>query len=98
MAIKNNDYAWLITYDHLDAKPAAIHGPRGAVYTPAQIKNGGKAFRLYDDDGELYFSGVYLGPNDESMFGPLDDYGMPVAGATRIEYLDVDEAGTWSTL
>jgi hypothetical protein len=30
--------------------------------------------------------GRYLGPDDETMFAPLGDYGIPAAGAERIEY------------
>lgn len=43
------------------------------------------AFRLRDDDGELYYSG-YAREDMEDEFAPLDDYGLPNAGCTTIEY------------
>lgn len=49
-------------------------------------------FRLYDDDGNLYYEGR---SDDSSSFDPLDDYGMPNAGAVDIRYL---ENGKWETL
>ena len=54
-------------------------------------------FKLYDDDGELYYEGVMiLGDGDENdCFGPLDDFGRPNAGAVRLDYL---ENGQWKTM
>ena len=49
-------------------------------------------FRMYDDDGELYYEGY---SNDSSSFQPLDDFGMPNAGCTEIKYY---ENGKWETL
>jgi hypothetical protein len=44
-------------------------------------------FRMYDDDGELYYTGLFAGDADsEDGFGPLDDFGRPNAGATEIKY------------
>lgn len=82
-------YAWLIWYDHLDDEDCKILGPRNI--TAGQIESleegHGTEFRLYDDDGELYLSGLFLGDIDsEDAFGPLDDYGMPAAGCTEIRY------------
>lgn len=44
----------------------------------------GRLFRIYDDDGTLYYEGVILG--DYSGFEPLDDFGRPNAGAVDIAY------------
>lgn len=41
------------------------------------------AFRMYDDDGELYYSG-WAKPDTE--FDPLEDFGTPNAGCTSISY------------
>lgn len=49
-------------------------------------------FRMSDDDGEIYYYGY---SNDSSSFDPLDDFGMPNAGCTDIEYY---EDGKWSSL
>jgi hypothetical protein len=81
------EYAWVITRDHLDDKAVYVAGPHDA--TPEQLavaRKDGKPFNIYDDDGYLYYSGRYVGPDDEAMFGPLDDYGAPNAGATEIRY------------
>jgi hypothetical protein len=49
-----------------------------------------RKFKIYDDDGELYYTGLYVGPDGadlgEDAFGPLDDFGTPNAGATEIRY------------
>lgn len=60
-----------------------------------------KWFQMFDDDGEKYYTGVYLGPDDEDMFGPIDDFGTPNAGCTEIRYYDgTDSNGqeVWTTL
>lgn len=45
-------------------------------------------FRMYDGDGELYYTGRLLtdDPLGDACMGPLDDYGTPNAGATDIRY------------
>lgn len=95
-------YAWIIDKDHLYPEGEegvysgpGITGPRNAPdELVAKLKAGeGEKFRMYDDDGELYYEGriVFV---DEAMkdgldaFGPLDDYGTPNAGATHIKYRD----------
>lgn len=46
-------------------------------------------FKMYDDDGELYYEGIIMcEPGSESMFAPLDDFGAGNAGCTRIDYKD----------
>lgn len=53
-------------------------------------------FRMYDDDGELYYTGRYISNDGEPEFGPLDDYGAPNAGATHIEFKNAK--GEWEEL
>ena len=47
-------------------------------------------FKIYDDDEELYYTGLYIDDSDseygENAFGPLDDFGTPNAGAVDIRY------------
>lgn len=99
-------YAWVILTDHLHESDPTIFtdsgagtaGPRGATDEQiAAIKaGGGTAFRLKDDDGELYYSGRFLGDSlSGEAFAPLDDFGMPNAGCTTIEYY---RAGKWEQL
>lgn len=57
----------------------------------------GIKFKLYDDDGELYYSGRYIGPDDSetAQFSPLD-WGTWNAGCT---YMKVkNDKGEWVVL
>lgn len=110
-------YAWKLTYDHLDSARDDTTGPRNAdpalvAKLDAAIKRGRthaaefpdvEWFRMYDDDGELYYTGVRTGdagPWAEDGFEPLDDFGTPNAGATEIRYLNTTYTDTekWETL
>lgn len=95
---------WTITKDLIaeaDAKPGTnrnavgIVGPRNAKLTADEIKNHPDAvqFRMYDDDNELYYEGYLIG--DE--FAPLDAFGTPNAGCTRIDVYD-KKARKWVTV
>lgn len=97
-------YAWIITQDHIaDVLPDApsdvgVSGPRAATPTQlAALRLGvGHPFRMLDDDGEVYYEGLFLGNSDAcAAFGPLDDFGTPNAGCTSIEYL---RDGRWEVL
>jgi len=90
-------YAWLITRDDVsEGKDKGTIGPRGCPLTSEEITAVGSRFRLLSDDGELYYEGLYTGPDDETLFAPLEDFGMPNAGATAIEYRNA--AGAWEAL
>lgn len=97
-------HGWLITKDHL-AEPGEescvdTMGPHNITDATEKILRASTAhpdrhaFKVYDDDGELYFSGYYFGPDDERMFSPLWDYGTPAMGATDISYRN-KETGKW---
>jgi hypothetical protein len=43
-------------------------------------------WRCLDADGEIYYEGIYVGPGEMSMLGPLTDFAQPDAGATDIQY------------
>lgn len=94
-------YAWIIDRDHIDSD-VGRRGPRNSPPTlEAALNSGkGKPFRMYDDDGELYYEGrliVSKGEQDpEVEFRPLSDFGMPNAGATEIHYQD--DAGNWKRI
>jgi len=81
---------WMITYDKLDGKDVEI---KSSDWRPGQLLN--QHFRLLDDDGEVYYLGVSNDSESENAFAPLDDYGMPNAGCTEIQYL---RNGKWETL
>lgn len=94
------DYAWVITRDHLadmfgdpaEQREEGVSGPSAAPDDLlARVKAGeGHEFKMYDDDGELYYTGRLLTAGDmgaeEHCAGPLDDFGTPNAGCTRIRW------------
>jgi hypothetical protein len=62
----------------------------------ARLKNGeGDTFKMFDDDGILYYTGRALSAGEEwdedACYGPLGDFGMPNAGAVAIEWPDHSE-------
>lgn len=85
---------WVITKDHIDG--GSKHSAVGAPSDRAQeIIKSGTAFRLYDDDGELYYEGRFLmHPEHHTGFEPLD-WAMNNMGCTEIKYF---EQGRWATL
>ncbi len=52
------------------------------------------AFRLLDDDGEVYYHGRSSDKNSEAAFQPLE-WAMSHAGCTEIQYRN---GNTWETL
>ena len=98
-----SEYGWIITKDHQTPVkiPGVYSGPN--VMGPswltddmeARLKKGeGEAFKMYDDDMELYYTGKILG--DFEGFEPLDDYGTPNSGAVHIKYKG--KSGKWEFL
>jgi len=100
-------YGWIITKDHIsgcherlpeskccDKNDVGVYGP--ARITPEaeqQLANGdGVRWRAFDDDGELYYEGLWVGEDDYGL-GPLTDFCQPNAGCTRLELF---ENGKWS--
>lgn len=99
-------YAWIIVKDHLADElwnEKGVVGPREARCSAGGSFSQKSAelaanyahhtpFKMYDDDGELYYSGELYFDSDpcdmtaEAVFGPLDDFGTPNAGATEIRY------------
>ncbi len=78
-------YAWVITRDHIEGGEAeGVSGPSTHRYDISYIIEKGEAFKIYDDDGILYYEGRIVGEYDG--FEPLDDFGTPGAGATTIKY------------
>lgn len=95
------EYSWIITEDFIGDQrdnDVGIYGPSAAPYAPDEIHahHAKQEFEMYDDDNILYYRGFYVGPDDESMFGPLEDFGTPNAGCTYIKYKD--RHGQWEVL
>lgn len=105
-----NGYAWVIDRDHLDGDAKGTTGPSTAPQPllDALTKGEGVRFRMYDDDGELYYTGRIVALHDDGtrqtakdcgdeFFGPLTDFGGPGAGCTYIQYRNT-ESKEWETL
>ena len=93
------EYAWLITRDvvcqgteHTDVGTTGPHDITDEQ-TARLITGEGYEFKMYDDDGNLYYEGRCLS-NDH--FGPMDDFGEENAGCTEIRYRQ--DNGKWETL
>jgi len=98
-------YGWTVDIDHLAGTSAVTDaGTTGpwdiSNYLQNELDEGqGRTFRIYDDDGEIYYTGRIVSVDgigrdgepvdgdEETVFGPLNDYGAPNAGATEIHYL-----------
>lgn len=102
-------YGWIITKDYLnekwkadfpdDSSAVGTAGPRNINdEVLARLRKGeGQLFKMYDDDGELYYTGRFIGEEgSEEAMGPLDDFGTPDSGAVRIDYRQAN--GKWETL
>ena len=92
-------YAWLITHDHITKSDeggyaGGTNGPRDA---PQELldrleRGQGHTFRLYDDDGERYYTGRGIwddypeAPGEDAAYGPLGDFGAAWAGCTLIKW------------
>jgi hypothetical protein len=97
---------WEITTDHLFDDDPEWHtknnirsgkgttGPHNGDET-LKDKVSGYTFRMYDDDGELYYTGkLYVTPetlddpeyNESALSAALNNYGTPNAGAVTIRY------------
>ena len=75
--------SFVITQDHLDDELEHHCGPASID----AIKATGQAFRLLDDDGVLYYSGVCIHDGgEESIFSPLN-WAEIYSGCTDIQYL-----------
>jgi hypothetical protein len=95
------DHGWLITKDHIcNGTDEGTLGPCDATLTADEIRNHPKRvhFKMYDDDGELYYEGynVESDESDDPGFEPLDHFGMPNAGCTELRLRS--KSGTYETL
>ncbi len=88
------EYGWIVTKDHIaELLPSGewrvdnveVVGPSDIQDTVlARLRRGeGEEFKMYDDDGELYYSGRGIDCQGEE---PLYDYGGPNAGCTLIRW------------
>jgi hypothetical protein len=94
--------AWIIDKDCLDevdcgsfpkSTDVGTMGPRSFDGDTAKLIY---HFRMLDDDEEVCYEGRCDSCDDDNALGPLDDFGMPNAGCTIIQYLESD--GCWRNL
>lgn len=104
-------YGWIIDKDHISPQGSKYAndnsegtiGPRNILPSiKRRLERGeGEAFRMFDDDGELYYTGrIFHHPDFDGCdggFEPMDDFGMPNAGCTEIQYQH-KTTGKWETL
>lgn len=94
-------FGWLITADHSEVGEASSVGVCGPSLINHSVESelragSGTEFRLYDDDDKLYFTGRMISDGSEGQeFSPLDDFGGPGFGCTR---LDVKNGNKWETV
>lgn len=100
---RHEKYGWVVDVDHLheqfpeEPSDKGLKGPRSIpdqISTALDDETNGRRFRLYDSDGELYYSGRLIVVDEEGEegdldFAPLDDLGRGV-GCTDIYYWDED--------
>lgn len=84
---------WIITKDHLEGDSAGVRSSNfdANVKTPYP-------FKIYDDDGILYYEGYCSEYDTEEAFAPLDNYAQPNDGATEIHYKETGLLGKFSAL
>ena len=87
----SSTYTWCITRDYIgNGAETGVAGP----FNKSRHTANETAFKMYDDDGVLYYTGMLWG--DFEGFEPLDDFGTPNAGCTEIKLMDAD--GVFHTL
>lgn len=97
----SDNYYWKITWASAlvkEDKGTVGHSDADETLTRKESwhsQTGNVDFKMYDDDGEHYYSGVIFG--EYGGFEPLDDFGMPNAGCTWIEYRN-KETHEWERL
>jgi hypothetical protein len=84
-------------FDSKTFRDVTIVGPRDVQLNEQELLKG-HLFRMFDDDGVLYYEGYFVGDHcTEDAFQPLDHFGTPNAGCTRIDYWN-DFEKIWETL
>lgn len=94
--------AWIIDTDHLaddgEKGDAGLTGPGNATGAELEALSAGKGlqWKMYDDDGILYYTGRSIGlpvelGTEEFCAQPLDNYGAPGAGCVLIKWTNHPE-------
>jgi hypothetical protein len=100
-------YYWVITKDRIsdpgERSAVGVAAPRFKGITHEEImarlkkaKVTWQKFRMLDDDGNIYYYGKLFerpGWDGDASFAPLDNFGMPNAGCTEIQYHESPPGG-----
>ena len=94
-------FGWIVNkeYEYGESKvgnEVNVMGPRDLTATKEEIESLGTHFKMFDDDGNLYYSGYVLADETHDEFMPLDQYGMPNAGCVTIKLRD--KSGKYNVL
>jgi len=73
---------WIVLVDNTESNNESVEIKSCQYPEELKYENLPVQFRMYDDDGNLYYSGRMKIED----FDPLDDYGMPNAGCTYLKY------------
>lgn len=90
-----SDEDFMITHTYIDNEHFGARVPYIRMFgetDPKVLRRMGHAFRILDDDGNVYFAGYAA----DHTFEPLDWAG-PSYGATEIQYRD-GETNEWKAL
>ncbi len=90
---------WILTYNHLDDKPMSIQ-TKMSKEKRQEMKKFSIPFKLFDDDGILYFSGkmtIGLYNAGEQIFNPLD-YASAAWGCTELKVRGPRDQGVFTTV
>lgn len=91
----NQAPGWMITKDLIDdGQSKDVRS--GGTATEEEILRYGKKFRMLDGDDEVYYEGLSIETDETDGFEPLDEFGMPNAGCTDIQYKN--DFGHWTPL
>lgn len=81
---------WIITQDHIETNSVGVGEDENGNRVRTSPNEGDGLtydFKLYDDDGELYYEGLSgdIMEDEERAFAPLE-WGMQMAGCTTMTY------------
>lgn len=96
--VEHIEGVWIFASDYENEVRIPLAGVKGAFNDTGGVTLKGikqlcfTQFRLYDDDGILYYEGYYNGleGDEEAAFEPLD-WASAYAGCTTLKYLENSE-------
>lgn len=89
-------YAWVITKDYIgEGEDNDLTGPRDATAEEVKLaRTQGARFRMYDDDGELYYAGRCWVANDDNIPVPDPRYPNCIGSLAEEHFGPLNDWGT----